>query len=75
MLRTDALFAVEPLFLLVMAGAVVGITIQAIIVVGLVCSMLSAIWPHHPDSWLHRKMHDSLVWFGGRGGAHARALG
>lgn len=70
-LHTDTLFTIEPLFLLVVAGVVVGVAIQAVIVAGLVCSMVSAMWPHRPESWLHRKVHHGLVWFGGRGGAHA----
>ena len=73
-LHTDTLFAFEPLFLLVVAGVVVGVTIQAIIVAGLVCSMVNATRPHHPQSWLHRKSHESLTWFGGRGGAHVHAV-
>jgi hypothetical protein len=73
--NTGILLAIEPLFLLVVAGAAVGIAIQAVIVAGLVCSMVNAIWPHRPESWLHQRMHRGLVWFGGRSGAHAHALG
>jgi len=70
-LRADTMFAFEPLFLLFVAGAVVGITIQAIIIAGLLCSMVNAIWPHRADSWLHRTTHRHFLWLGGRGGAHA----
>jgi len=69
-LRADTLYAFEPLFVLFAAGAVVGITIQAIVIAGLLCSMVNAIWPHHTDSWLHRRTHEHFVWFGGHGGAH-----
>jgi hypothetical protein len=63
--------AIEPVFWLVLFGISVGVTIQAVIVGGMIATLLTAAVPHHAKHYHHKLRHHAAVWFGGRDhGAH-----
>ncbi len=80
--RSDRLFvpgwttllALEPLFWIVLAGAICGLAIQLVIVVGMIATMAEAAVPHHARRYHHQLRHRAAVWFGGHGGAHVRPV-
>ena len=71
---SNTMFALEPLFWIVLAGALCGLAIQLVIVVGMIATMAGAAIPHHARRYHHRFRHQMSVWFGGRSGAHVRPV-
>jgi hypothetical protein len=69
------LFALEPLFWVVLAGAVCGLAIQLVIVGGMILTMVGCAAPHRFSKCRHQLKSKAAVWFGGRrGGVHVRPV-
>jgi hypothetical protein len=64
------LLTIEPIFWFVLAGVVCGVAFQAVIVSGMIATMLGAAVPHHVRRYRHQIRNGSVM-FGGRRGAHA----